>query len=233
MDETHLEGPDLTVGVALAELTEGVPLLGHVRGQAVVLVRRATKVSAVGATCTHWNGPMAEGLVVGDTIRCPWHHASFNLDTGAVVGAPAFDPLPSFTVIRDGDRVRIGDQRPVEVPVIPLGVPSSVVIVGAGAAGAACAVTLRREGYDGSITLIGDEVPVDRPNLSKDYLVGKVQAAWMPLRSSKFYRENRIAISTDDPVDIIDLADHAVRLRSGSVDASPPGARTRAPYPTT
>src|SRR5512147_3208568 len=72
---TELSGPDLAAGIGLDELEEGQPLLGHANGEAVVLVRRGAEVFAMGATCTHYSGPLAEGLVVGETLRCPWHHA--------------------------------------------------------------------------------------------------------------------------------------------------------------
>jgi nitrite reductase/ring-hydroxylating ferredoxin subunit len=64
-------GPDFVAGIAVAELPDGKPVLGHAGDQAVVLVRRGEEVFATGAQCTHYSGPLAEGLVVGDTLRCP------------------------------------------------------------------------------------------------------------------------------------------------------------------
>ena len=74
-EHTELAGPDLEAGVAVTELPEAQPFLGHAGGEPVILVRRGHEVLAIGATCTHYGGPLAEGLVAGDTIRCPWHHA--------------------------------------------------------------------------------------------------------------------------------------------------------------
>jgi len=81
-----------------------------------------------------------------------------------------------------------------------------VVIIGGGAAGNAAAEMLRREGYDGPVTIISaDEfLPYDRPNLSKDYLAGTAPEEWIPLRSADFYREHRIETLTKTPVVAID-----------------------------
>lgn len=90
---TELTGPDLCAGVPLTTLADGVPLLGHAQGEATILVRRGSELFAVGAACTHYGGPLAEGLVVGDTVRCPWHHACFSLRTGEALRAPALNPV--------------------------------------------------------------------------------------------------------------------------------------------
>jgi nitrite reductase/ring-hydroxylating ferredoxin subunit len=98
----ELKGPDLAEGVALSELSDGGLLLGHAGGEPVVLARSGNEVFAVGATCTHYSGPLAEGLMVGDTLRCPWHHACFSLRTGEALKAPALNPIPCYLVARDG-----------------------------------------------------------------------------------------------------------------------------------
>jgi nitrite reductase/ring-hydroxylating ferredoxin subunit len=72
MAETRtLTGPDLAAGISIAELPENTPVVGHAHGESVVLVRTGAEVRAVGASCTHYGGPLGEGLVVGTTIRCP------------------------------------------------------------------------------------------------------------------------------------------------------------------
>lgn len=215
---TELTGPDLAEGIELAKLEEGKPLLGHARGEALVLVRSGDEVFATGATCTHYSGPLAEGLVVGRTLRCPWHHACFSLETGEAIGAPALSPVPCYAVLRDGARVRVGEKR--DVPKRSLGVadtPVSVAVVGAGAAGAAAVEALRREGYRGPIVLVGDEEPgpVDRPNLSKDYLAGTAPEAWIPLRSPEFYRELGVELVLGDPAERVDAKARTLTLKSG------------------
>ncbi len=215
-DSKAPSGPDLEKGVRWEELREGQPLLGQAFGEAAILVRRGQDVCAVGATCTHYGGPLAEGLVVGDTIRCPWHHARFDLGTGQAVGAPALNALPCLVVERRDDLVRVtGKREPTKPPAAPG--PSSVVIVGAGPAGAACAETLRKEGYAGPVTLLADEPPgpVDRPNLSKDYLAGSAPEEWIPLRGPEFYAENGITFLLGDPAVRLDPAAHSLSLASG------------------
>jgi NADPH-dependent 2,4-dienoyl-CoA reductase/sulfur reductase-like enzyme/nitrite reductase/ring-hydroxylating ferredoxin subunit len=191
-EQDELTGPDLCAGVSLDALVEGQPLLGHAGDDAVLMIRRGEDVFAIGATCTHYGAPLAEGIVTGDVIRCPWHHACFSLRSGEAVAAPALNPLPSWrTEIRDG-RVFVGRKQESDALAFHGRVaagPSSVVIVGAGAAGSAAAETLRREGYAGPVVLIDPDAdaPYDRPNLSKDYLAGIAPEEWIPLRPQGFH----------------------------------------------
>ncbi|HEY7335858.1 MAG TPA: FAD-dependent oxidoreductase [Bryobacteraceae bacterium] len=213
----ELSGPNLASGVEFGTLKENEPLLGHFEGAPVVLVRRGEQVFAIGANCTHYGGPLAEGLVVGETIRCPWHHARFDIRTGEAVGAPALDPVPCFNVgRRDGLVVVEGKQPSDAPPICPLN-PSSVVIVGAGPAGASCADMLRARGYSGPVTLVGEEEPspVDRPNLSKDFLAGTAQEEWVFLRTPEHYQSISIESVQGDPAVRLQPAEHRISLRSG------------------
>jgi NADPH-dependent 2,4-dienoyl-CoA reductase/sulfur reductase-like enzyme/nitrite reductase/ring-hydroxylating ferredoxin subunit len=195
-------------------------LAGHVGGEAVLLARTGGAVHAVGALCTHYHGPLAEGLLVGDTVRCPWHHARFCLTTGEAIGAPAFDPLPRWPVQERHGKVFVGEREAPPDPVRPrrseVG-PRRIVVVGGGAAGFAAAERLRREGFDGDLTLISadPDPPYDRPNLSKDYLAGTAPADCMPLRDAAFYDLAGVALRTGTEAAGIDLADRAVALTSG------------------
>lgn len=221
--EQKLEGPDLGKGVATDSLRDGEPLLGHVGGEAAILVRVGRDVHAIGANCTHYGGPLAQGLVVGNTLRCPWHHACFDLKSGAVLGNPALNAVPCYEVREEGSLVRIAGRvsadaitkkRPTDSGIAP----GSVVIIGAGPAGAVCAETLRKEGYPKDVTLLGaeDPGPVDRPNLSKDYLAGNAPEEWMPLRDAEFYRERGIDFRPNERVKSIDVAARSVMLASGA-----------------
>ncbi len=211
----ELKGPDLSAGVEAAELKEREPLLGHANGEAVVLVKQGGEVCAVGATCTHYGGPLAEGIVEGGTIRCPWHHARYDLRSGANT-RPGRDPIGCYRVEQKAGRVRVGERIAPAKPVSRPG-PDSVVIVGAGGAGNACAEELRRQGYGGPITMLGAEgtVPVDRPNLSKDYLAGTAPEDWVPLRSREFYAEQRIEVRERAEVVGIDVSRRELQLSAG------------------
>ena len=94
----NLAGPDLAAGFPLAELPEGVLFTAHAFGRPLLVVRRGREVHATSSHCTHYGGPLADGLVVGDTVRCPWHHACFSLRTGEALRAPALKPLHVWPV---------------------------------------------------------------------------------------------------------------------------------------
>ena len=217
-DASTPTGPDFAGGVAIADVPDGGSLLGRVGAEGVLLVRQGNEVFAVGAACTHYGGPLAEGLVVGETVRCPWHHACFSIRTGENVRPPALEPVASWTVRREGERVRVVEKRPPPARrSAPPSPPDSIVIVGAGPAGLVAARTVRREGYDGPVHLVGAEAtpPVDRPNLSKDYLAGKAPEEWLPLRPPEFYAEQKIELVTGVAVTALDLESRRLVLGNG------------------
>jgi NADPH-dependent 2,4-dienoyl-CoA reductase/sulfur reductase-like enzyme/nitrite reductase/ring-hydroxylating ferredoxin subunit len=168
--------------IAERELKEGTPVVGEVDGEKVVVVRAGGQVHAIGATCTHYGGPLDEGLVEGGTIRCPWHHACFDLATGKPHG-PALAPISCYDVVLENGTIRVGAKKSLAAPAASG--PERVVIVGGGAGGVACAEALRAEGYRGAIAMIAGEGsdPVDRPNLSKDFLAGSAPEEWVYLRT--------------------------------------------------
>jgi NADPH-dependent 2,4-dienoyl-CoA reductase/sulfur reductase-like enzyme/nitrite reductase/ring-hydroxylating ferredoxin subunit len=214
-------GPDLSAGVALDTLADGAMLAGHVGGDAVLLARRGNEYFAIGATCSHYNGPLAEGLMVGETVRCPWHHACFSLRTGEALHAPAISPVACWsTESRDGKVFVRGKVVAAPKPRATIGpdTPRRIVIVGGGAAGFAAAEMLRRQGYAGDIAMLSedDSAPVDRPNLSKDYLAGTAPEDWVPLRGDDFYAEHRIGLRLKTSVTAIDARSRQVTLADGT-----------------
>ncbi|MDQ2778832.1 MAG: FAD-dependent oxidoreductase [Pseudomonadota bacterium] len=217
---TDLSGPDFGAGVAFSKLADDKPLLGHAQGEPVLLVKRGDALFAVGATCTHYGAPLVDGLVVGETIRCPWHHASFCLRTGAAERAPALDGVRCWQVEQREATVFVTGKQDDAASASPRGnavMPKAIVIVGGGAAGNAAAEMLRREGYGGSITMLSadDSLPCDRPNLSKDYLAGEAQEDWIALRPQAFYEERKIDLRLNTRVEAVDTAARQVRLAGG------------------
>jgi NADPH-dependent 2,4-dienoyl-CoA reductase/sulfur reductase-like enzyme/nitrite reductase/ring-hydroxylating ferredoxin subunit len=215
-------GPDLSQGVALSDFS-GTMLLGHVGDEEVLLVRSGSEIFAVDAHCSHYHGPLADGLVDGESIRCPWHHACFDLRSGEAARAPAFNSLSVWNVEREGMRIFVRQKREQPKPRVKGAVdaPSRIVIVGGGAAGFAAAEMLRRQDYRGSIVMLSGEkaAPVDRPNLSKDYLAGNAPEDWLPLRPADFYAEAGIDLRLGTEVASIDSKAKKVLLAGGQAVA--------------
>lgn len=123
--EGNLTGPDLAAGVAADDLAPGASLLGHAHGDPVLLARVDDEYFAIGATCTHYGGPLAEGVIDGDAVRCPWHHACFSLRNGEALHAPALSPVSCYRVERRGDRVVVTgkEERDPLAPTYPTATP--------------------------------------------------------------------------------------------------------------
>ena len=208
-------GPDLTQGVALGDLGGG-KLVGHVGSDEVLLVRSGTEVFAIGAHCSHYHGPLGEGIIVGESVRCPWHHACFDLRTGEALRAPALSAVECWRVEQRDGRIFVREKREAPKPpsVAAVDAPGRIVIVGGGAAGFAAAEMLRRRNYGGSIVMLSNDAapPVDRPNLSKDYLAGTAPEDWLPLRPDSFYADNGIDLRLNAEVIGIDVKAREVMI---------------------
>src|SRR6185437_4037220 len=210
-------GPDLALGVTPVDFKNGM-LLGHVGDQDVLLVQSGSSFFAIDAHCSHYHGPLADGLLVGETVRCPWHHACFDLRTGEAVRAPALSPLSCWKVEQRDGRIFVTQKQDApKARKAPADAPKRIVIVGGGAAGFAAAEMLRRDGYGGAITMLSSDSapPVDRPNLSKDYLAGSAPEEWVPLRSDDYYPESKIDLRLSTGVASIDAKANQVLLADG------------------
>lgn len=233
----ELTGPDLTEGVEISSIHPGQLVAGHAFGEPVLLVHVEPNWFAIGGKCTHYGAPLDQGVLVSETIRCPWHHGCFDLRNGAASCAPPLNDLPVYDVAIENDIVRIvgrrdrgrlkseehrarGSRAPERVlfEENPANAPASVVILGAGAAGNACAEMLRREAYRGPITVIDPDpdAPYDRPNLSKDYLAGNAPEEWLPLHPKEFYDEQHIEILSGIEARNIDVRSKSVQLSDGT-----------------
>jgi NADPH-dependent 2,4-dienoyl-CoA reductase/sulfur reductase-like enzyme/nitrite reductase/ring-hydroxylating ferredoxin subunit len=209
---------DFKSGIPSAALDDGAMLRGRIDGEDALLVRQGDALYALGAQCTHYHAELAGGLLDGPVLHCPMHHAQFDIRTGEALCAPALDALPCWRVERIGDQV-FARERIVSPPRSRKNAPlADVVIVGAGAAGLAAADMLRREGCEGRLTMISADAdpPVDRPNLSKDFLAGSAPADWMPLRGDDWYAERRIELLLNTRVTAIDVGRHEVQVDGGA-----------------
>ena len=218
-EKKELTGPDLARGISLSKLADGSMLQGHAKGEPILVARRGDGYFAIGAMCTHYGAPLATGILVDDTVRCPWHHACFSLRTGEALRAPALDSVTRRKVeTRDG-KLFVRDKVPAKKPrgAGSAKLPENVVIVGGGAAGNAAAEMLRREGYHGDLTLLSadDSVPYDRPTLSKDFLNGSASQKMIPLRSKDFYKKHEIELLLKTRVGGIDPRNKVVQLADG------------------
>jgi NADPH-dependent 2,4-dienoyl-CoA reductase/sulfur reductase-like enzyme/nitrite reductase/ring-hydroxylating ferredoxin subunit len=217
-DATKPEGPDFEQGIDAGELKDGEMIAGRVGGEAVLLARCGRNVFAVGGTCTHYGGQLAQGILDGTTVRCPLHHAHFDLESGEALSAPALRSLPCWNVEQKGNRLRVTTiraGRPTANP--PTEALRSIVIVGGGAAGHAAAETLRSRGYRGQLTMLSadTDAPCDRPNLSKDYLAGTAPEDWIPLRPPEFFGDNRIDLVLGARVTSLDVASRRAVIEGG------------------
>ena len=219
--QSETTGPDLMLGVAVDSIADGTMLAGHVGEDAVLLARRGNEFFAVGANCTHYGGPLAEGLLIDDTVRCPWHHACFSLRTGEALHAPALAPVACWSTELRDNKIFVREKA-AATPKVRVAIAHQsarkIVIVGGGAAGFAAAEMLRRQRFDGDIVMLSDDEapPVDRPNLSKDYLAGNAPEEWVPLRGNDFYREQNIDLRLNSTVTDIDIRARTVGLGDGS-----------------
>ena len=111
-----LEGPDFEKGCRIETVPDQGMLLGHAFGEAILVAKKGDQLFAIGATCTHYGGPLAKGLMVGNTVRCPWHHACFDLRTGEAIAAPALNDVARYKVEKRGEHFFVtakANQKPV------------------------------------------------------------------------------------------------------------------------
>uniref|UniRef100_A0A1A9W081 Rieske domain-containing protein n=1 Tax=Glossina brevipalpis TaxID=37001 RepID=A0A1A9W081_9MUSC len=171
-------------------------------GRKVLIVKYQGQIHALGNTCTHYGAPMKAGVVGDGRIRCPWHGACFNLETGDIEECPGLDSLPRYKVevergglvmvqakLKDLDstkRVKTMAKRDPENPL-------TYVLVGGGPSSQVCAETLRKEGFTGRIVIVSQEsyLPYDRSRLSTTFNLKFDDVQYRP---QQFYDEYNIEV---------------------------------------
>lgn len=201
-----------------SDLNESSPLVIELdEDEAVLLTRRGGKLSAIGNACPHYGGPLGDGVFHNGHVVCPYHNATFSLDGGGLDRPPALDDLPVYDVKEENGSVFIGDRHDPSIAMPHGDDGRRVLIVGSGAAGAACAETLRREGFSGQIAMVtaDEEAPYDRPMLSKGLLSGDAPAKYLPLRPPSFYESLGIQIITGKRLAHLNPAERTVTTANG------------------
>ncbi|MBZ0293841.1 MAG: FAD-dependent oxidoreductase [Anaerolineae bacterium] len=209
------------LGAADTLLKNGEMKTFEIDDKKILLARVDDEYHALQATCTHYGAPLEKGLLKGDTIICPWHHACFRAVDGDLQEPPALSPLKAYPVSVADGQVTV-DTTPIErtTPSPEDGDDSSTyVIVGGGSAGNMAAETLRRAGFGGKVVILSasSNLPVDRPNFSKDYLAGEAEPSWIPLHGEDWYANHGIDLRLNSPVKTINLDERQVQLNDGSV----------------
>jgi NADPH-dependent 2,4-dienoyl-CoA reductase/sulfur reductase-like enzyme/nitrite reductase/ring-hydroxylating ferredoxin subunit len=184
-DKNDDDALDLTQWTSIDAVADGGLLAGVVGDERIFVSRRGFILKAYSAVCPHISGPLDKGIVADGQIRCPWHHACFDLETGEAVKAPAFDALKAYPVEVKGNRFKVGAAEAPKAPHSGKGDPvrGTMAIVGGGAAGFAAADALRKLGWAGAISIFSEEPdePYDRTLLTKDYLEGTGGDDWLPI----------------------------------------------------
>ncbi len=215
-----MAGKNWTKVIEEKGLTERRPALVKLGERDVLVVRSGGALFACANKCSHYGGPLSEGLVVGGEVICPLHNARFSMADGSLASPPGLREVAAFDVKSEGGEVFLRERE--------ASAPSrgragrndpSVLVIGAGAAADMAADTLRAGGFGGSITLVTREkgLPYDRPTLSKDLIAGEAKPEWLPLREASFYKDREIEILNERTVTAFDPRTKSATLADGTI----------------
>ena len=206
------------------DLQDGDMKQVEVGGLKILLTRLDGEFFALGGECSHFGGPLAEGVLSGMHVTCPWHQARFHIKTGELTSPPALDSMARFETGVERDQVYVILPEKAAGTITPAMVRRDAqadsrlfVILGGGAAGNAAAQKLRQVAYRGRILLISQEsrLPYDRTALSKGYLSGDLEAESLPLRNDAFYQEADIELMLGKKVSQINTSSKTIIFKYG------------------
>jgi len=198
------------------QLEEGIPTTVKAGKKTILLIRSGGNIYANSGKCPHYGAPLRDGVLLDHHLTCPWHNARFDITSGKMESPPALSDLTHYQVKVENGAVFVR-KAPSEKAVPAIKDKQTVLILGAGAAGNACAVTLRRAGFKGRVIMATSEseLPYDRPNLSKDFLTGEVKKEWIPLNTEQYYRELEIEILRNHKAVEVDIQGRRVLFAHG------------------
>lgn len=89
------------------EIPPGQARVVNIKGKEIVLFNIEGAFFALDNACTHEEGPLAEGEVLGHEVTCPWHGATFDIRTGEVLGPPAYQDVARYSVRVTGTDIEV------------------------------------------------------------------------------------------------------------------------------
>ncbi|XP_044316766.1 apoptosis-inducing factor 3 isoform X2 [Drosophila rhopaloa] len=191
----------------------------------VLLVKQNDRLLAVGAKCSHYGAPLQTGALGLGRVRCPWHGACFNLETGDIEDFPGMDSIPCYRVevgtkgqvMLRAKRSDLAKDRRLKNMVKRKPDDQRVfIVVGGGPSGALAVETIRQEGFTGRLIFVcrEDYLPYDRVKISKAMSLGIEQ---LRFRDEDFYKEYDIELWQGVAAEKLDSAQKELHCSNGYV----------------
>lgn len=218
----------MTKAFSLSQLPAGHMHKVKVGDYDVLLSNVEGEVYAIENKCSHYGAPLSDGALCAHRVRCPWHHACFDVRTGEQIEAPGIDGVAKFDVKIDGDDIFLSDEpvktntpdfpAPVNEHETPPDNRYDYLIVGGGAAAAYAVEAIRAEDKEGTILMLSRDrlPPYDRTKVSKNFMQENAASETLPLRSAEFYHKLNVYFRAGTQVQKLDLKAKSARLSDGT-----------------
>ena len=167
--------------IETAQVLEQGAVATEIEGLRIALWAIDDEVYATGNICTHAFAYLTDGHIENGCIECPLHQGLFDIRSGKALSAPVTKDIATYAVKQEDEFVWVDVKRPGTGPQTMLSNSNgmgpdnrTIVVIGAGQAGAETVISARKHGFSGRIVMIGSEahMPYERPPLSKDLLIG-------------------------------------------------------------